>query len=113
MTPQNARLLRLLWALLVGVGFGLSQMEVFIPEAHDGDAALVTSATDTAPNIPSAPTHDTSAPHICHCVHAHGIVMLTAGPALSLLAFESESIPFSIAELHSISSIPPLRPPIA
>lgn len=110
---RKARLPRVLWALFVGMGFALSQTEVFVPETHDGDVASLVPSSGGIPASPTAPGHDPSAPHACHCTHAHGFVFLNGSPALSAIVLEAEDIALSTTELHSVSAPPLLRPPIA
>lgn len=103
----------MLWALLIGLGFGIAQTEVFVPEAHDGDTQLAVSTQGTIPGNPSTPAHDPSSPHVCHCAHAHGLVLLTAGPPLAIPEHVAQVGLGISSKLDSISLPPLLRPPIA
>ena len=105
---------RLAAVLTLAVAFGTSVFEEFIPEYHDGDAAVVALADSPGPgDAPRSSGHPPDATHVCHCVHAHALSFVET-PAMSSWWRSGSDAMYDYATSPRSPALPHhLRPPIA
>lgn len=105
---------RLAAVLILAVAFGTSVFEEFIPEYHDGDAAVVTLADSSGPgDAPRSSGHAPDATHVCHCVHAHALSFIETPVTSSWWRRGSDAMYDSARSPRSPALPHHLRPPIA
>jgi hypothetical protein len=119
---------RTLLTALVVASMSLSMVEVMVADVHDGDAteaelsslspfeAQSPSTVPVAANSergedPSQPEHTR---HVCHCIHAHGVMVTTAlfTPVRPQTAFETAFGTVKVFKTTTLAG-PPTPPPIA
>lgn len=114
MLALRAITVRLAAVLILAVAFGTSVFEEFIPEYHDGDAAVVTLADSSGPDGSPRPSgHQPDATHVCHCVHAHALSFVET-PAINAWWRRESDAAYGNATYPRSPALPHhLRPPIA
>jgi len=104
--------------MLVAGALIAGMAETVIADVHDGDHSTRPSATITAqdapvPGAPELPRHTPSAPHTCHCVHAHVISLPAAETVAEIPPTPTpQFIPIE-RMLSSVAPEPHFRPPVA
>lgn len=105
--------------LLAALGVLLAQVEVLLPEEHDGDAAAVQLVAGAAIEHEPAPPAKAPVPqpehtaHVDHCAHAHVFATDATQERNDSPGIVSGVPETRIVRLTSVSSPPHLRPPIA
>lgn len=117
--PFTVSVRRRIAAVIAALCVVSTQLEVSLPDAHDGDATASHMAGAGTHEEPSrAPTetpasHSTHAVHVDHCAHAHVFASCAPLEATRMLASNSDAPATATPLLASVTAAPHSRPPIA